>query len=126
MARRTTCTSHCAACGRHFAGDGAFDLHRRGEASSGRHCVAPLDEPRLAVADDGGRCSISGEHDDAGVPTALEPVTVYALAVNRTDAKRATYAALRAAGGKSSSATRHADQLPESSPVLARSGAENA
>ncbi len=30
MVHRLTCTSHCANCGEHFHGLGAFDLHRRG------------------------------------------------------------------------------------------------
>ena len=94
MAKRTTCTSHCAACGRHFAGDTAFDMHRRGDPATGRHCVSPLDEPRLTTAADDGYCAISGEHDD-GVPLVLDPITVYGLAASRTPAERARLAALR-------------------------------
>ena len=128
MARRTTCTSHCAACGRHFAGDGAFDLDRRGEAATGRRCVSPLDEPRLTAAADDGVCRISGEHDDDG-PLALDPVTVYGLAANRTEAKRAAYAAFEAARasstrpvcGEPSSASRHATPTPSGLPALAGS-----
>ena len=74
--RRTTCTDHCAACGRHFSGDGAFDLHRRGDPATGRRCVSAI------------------EHDD-GTPLTLDPVTVYGLAASRTDAERARLASLR-------------------------------
>ena len=92
--RRTTCTSHCEACGRHFAGDTAFDLHRRGEPDH-RHCVSPLDEPRLTIAAEDAYCAICGEHDDSG-PITLDPVTVYGLAASRTPAERTRLDALRA------------------------------
>ena len=126
MARRTTCTSHCAACGRHFAGDTAFDMHRRGDQSTGRYCVSPLDEARLTTAAEDGYCAISGEHDD-GVPVTLDPVTVIGLARNRTEAKRAAYAAFEAArdapsgrvSGVPSSASRHPGAVPDPTPVLA-------
>jgi hypothetical protein len=42
-----TCSSHCRTCGRHFAGDGAFDRHRAGDPKKGdkgldgRHCTNP-------------------------------------------------------------------------------------
>jgi hypothetical protein len=93
----TNCTAHCAGCGRHFAGNQAFDMHRRGDPAAGRrYCVAPLEEPRLMVATEDGVCRI-GEHA-AGEMLTLYPVTVYGLAANRTDAKRAQYAALRRNG----------------------------
>lgn len=95
--RRTTCTSHCAACGRHFAGDKAFDLHRRGDPATGRYCVSPLDEPRLTEAATDGYCAISGAMLEDESPATLDPVTVYGLAANRTEAKRAAYAAFEAA-----------------------------
>ena len=92
--RRTTCTAHCAACGRHFSGDRAFDLHRRGDPATGRRCVSPIDEPRLTEATEAGYCAISGEHaDDA--PLTFDPVMVYGLAASRTDAERARLASLR-------------------------------
>ena len=104
--RRTTCTSHCARCGRHFAGDTAFDMHRRGEPDA-RHCVSPLDEPRLTEATAAGYCLISGEYDDAG-PITLDPVTVYGLAASRTPAERARLAALQVGVcGDRSSASDH-------------------
>ena len=126
--RRTTCTAHCAACGRHFAGDTAFDMHRRGEPDA-RHCVSPLDEPRLTEATTAGYCAISGEHDD-GEPITLDPITVYGLAANRTEAKRATYAAMQASRhtlsgvvrGESSSASQ--DPTPDPDPTLALALAE--
>jgi hypothetical protein len=118
MIRRTTCTAHCAACGRHFAGDTAFDMHRRGDPDR-RYCVSPLDEPRLTVATEVAYCAINGEHDD-GEPTTLDPVTVYGLAVNRTPAKRAAYAALRApVCSESSSVSQHPTPKPDQSLALA-------
>jgi hypothetical protein len=65
----------CAACGRHFAAGGAFDLHRQGDHADGtRRCVSPLDEPRLVSVASDGCCAISGKHD--AEPRTLEPVTV--------------------------------------------------
>jgi hypothetical protein len=86
-APRGTCRSHCAACDRHFAGDHAFDLHRRGKPDR-RYCVDPVNEPRLVIASDDAYCRISGAHNNRG-PITLDPVIVYALARNYTPAERA-------------------------------------
>lgn len=78
MSNRTTCKAHCVACGRHFGGEAAFDMHRTGDHANGsRHCTSPLDDPkqRLTGSPDGW-CEISGEHDH-GHPSALHPVTVW-------------------------------------------------
>ena len=64
----------------------------------------------MSAADDGA-CRVSGEHDDNG-PITLDPVTVYALAANRTDAKRAIYAALRLSSSVSQDATPNPDRIP--------------
>jgi|SRR5215831_14437855 len=79
--RKVTCRSHCAACGRHFGGDRAFDLHRAGSHRDGaRVCLSPgVDTDRLELLTGEGWCRISGEHDD-GVPRVLHPVQVWTAA----------------------------------------------
>jgi len=114
--RRTTCTAHCAACGRHFSGDGAFDLHRRGDPATGRRCVSAIDEPRLTEATVAGYCAISGAMLDDGSPATLDPVTVWGFAANRTEAKRAAYAALRVSSRVSRGSGVERDRSP--SPAL--------
>jgi hypothetical protein len=81
--------------------------------------VSPFDEPRLTEATVAGYCSISGAMLDDGSPATLDLITVYALAANRTDAKRAVYAALR----DSSSVSRHSDVERDLDLVFAESGA---
>lgn len=56
---RTGCVACCPACGRHFAGDSAFDAHRAGPAG-GRWCVDPAEVARLVVKTEAGSCGLGG------------------------------------------------------------------
>jgi hypothetical protein len=63
--RTPRCTSHCRGCDRHFAGDAAFDLHRRGSfVKNTRHCIDPAKDKRFEVRADIAPCN-AGER--AGV-----------------------------------------------------------
>jgi hypothetical protein len=90
MAKTTTCTHHCGACGRHLHSLEAFDAHRTGSYSEplgselGRRCLSPLDlrdaggELRLEISESG-VCRISGDNAD-GTPRAGAHITVWTLA----------------------------------------------
>lgn len=60
--RTATCRYHCAACGRHFASEAAFDGHRIGDHSlppgdpEGRRCNAPIDDERQRYGSEVGVC----------------------------------------------------------------------
>jgi hypothetical protein len=109
---RTTCTSHCVACGRHFAGDKAFDMHRRGDHAAGtRHCVSPHDEPRLTIAAEDGVCRLASE-------TVLDAVAIVGLAASRAPAELARLAALRpTVCGDRHPASHHSDSDRDQVPV---------
>ena len=73
--KRTSCISHCATCGCHFHGDGAFDMHRTGTPAH-RRWINPSTDPRFVSATESGYCLNSGEHD-GDEPLTLEPVVVW-------------------------------------------------
>lgn len=58
-----TCSSHCRSCGKHFAGDGAFDRHRGGtfkgdgRRKDNRHCKDPARDDWFESIE--GECRIS-------------------------------------------------------------------
>lgn len=86
---RITCTSHCVGCGRHFAGDKAFDMHRQGDHAAGtRHCFSPLDD-RLTIAAEDGVCRLAGE-------TVLDPVPIIGFEASRAPTEYARLASLGA------------------------------
>ena len=55
---RSKCASHCGGCGRHFAGDTAFDAHRRGK-NGNRYCADPQDV-NLVLKRTDGTCDLFG------------------------------------------------------------------
>lgn len=73
--RRQTCTDHCRACGRHFHGLAAYDLHRLGSLSDPtdpRRCGDPAELPRLRAWTEAGACALTGR--------PLADVTIWQLA----------------------------------------------
>jgi len=58
MSARMKCLAHCGGCGRHFAGDRAFDAHRRGKGAE-RRCHDPQDVG-LEIKRTDGRCDMYG------------------------------------------------------------------
>lgn len=99
-APRQTCTDHCAGCGRHFHGLGAFDQHR-----TDGFCADPAGvlirsgkregQPALQVWTDEGFCDKErGCWDDGRRVRYVTPVTIYQ--VSTTEEQRAALAALKA------------------------------
>jgi hypothetical protein len=69
MSHRVTCVYHCCAqggCGRHFASEEAWELHRKPNGDGTRHCVDPNEvegktpRTRLAPKDTDGICLLAG------------------------------------------------------------------
>lgn len=59
--RERTCTHHCTACGRHFHGLEAFDLHRVGShAENTRACEWPMHVDELGIWASRGVCRSTG------------------------------------------------------------------
>lgn len=64
--RVPTCRYHCSGCGRHFASEGAFDGHRKGDHAEGRYCDSPRDDERGRYDAELGVCNIYERQE--GVP----------------------------------------------------------
>jgi len=64
-----TCSSHCRSCGRHFAGDAAFDRHRTGvfagdgDRENTRHCKDPVQDAWYEQIE--GECRIEAPSEPA-------------------------------------------------------------
>ena len=97
---RQTCTDHCAGCGAHFHGLGAFDAHRQDN-----ECQMPSEtlirsgrrkgEPSLQVWTAAGFCDKErGCWQDGRRVAFVSPVTIYQLAT--TEEQRQALAMLNA------------------------------
>jgi len=80
MSQRTRgCTSHCRQCGRHFAGDAAFDRHRAGsfkadpKSLDGRRCRNPENDKWFESVK--GVCRIVG--DGLAMNGSTAEITIY-------------------------------------------------
>lgn len=70
MSERTKgCTLHCRRCGRHFAGDAAFDRHRAGDHKAdpksldGRRCRNPENDKWFEAVVGACRIAVPGQLD---------------------------------------------------------------
>jgi hypothetical protein len=82
----TTCTYHCASCGRHFHSIDSFDLHKAHDKNGWPYCLDPLDlqdrdgRPRLEALTTDGICRAY---------ETLHNVTVWTVAGSREKARKA-------------------------------------
>ena len=81
-----SCRPHCAACGGHFATDGAFDRHRQGvfqpdDGEQPRHCGDPDELETLELWTEKARCTLArGCYRDGKLVDPHEPVLIWHVA----------------------------------------------
>lgn len=86
---RKTCTDHCATCGEHFHGLGAFDAHRRDGYCLPPESAANKDGKLLLQmwTEDGSCDHVKGNWKDGRRLRWAEPVVIWQKAI--TDEQRA-------------------------------------